>query len=192
MTGAPLPPDEVTRLLVAWRDGQPGALDRLIPLVYDELRRQARRQLRRERVGHTLQPTALVHEAFLRLAGQSQAQWQNRRQFFAVASRVMRRVLVDQARARAASKRGDGLTRVALDDAVATGASPDVDVLALDQALDRLEQLDPRQARVVELRYFGGMSAAEAADAVGLSLATVNRDWAMARAWLFRELGGER
>jgi len=192
MTGAPLPPDEVTRLLVAWRDGQPGALDRLIPLVYDELRRQARRQLRRERVGHTLQPTALVHEAFLRLAGQSQAQWQNRRQFFAVASRVMRRVLVDQARARAASKRGDGLTRVALDDAVATGASPDVDVLALDQALDRLEQLDPRQARVVELRYFGGMSAAEAAEAVGLSLATVNRDWAMARAWLFRELGGER
>ena len=162
------------------------------PLVYDELRRQARRQLRRERVGHTLQPTALVHEAFLRLAGQSQAQWQNRRQFFAVASRVMRRVLVDQARARAASKRGDGLTRVALDDAVATGASPDVDVLALDQALDRLEQLDPRQARVVELRYFGGMSAAEAAEAVGLSLATVNRDWAMARAWLFRELGGVR
>ena len=192
MTGAPLPPDEVTRLLVAWRDGQPGALDRLIPLVYDELRRQARWQLRRERFDHTLQPTALVHEAFLRLAGQSQAQWQNRRQFFAVASRVMRRVLVDQARARAASKRGDGLTRVALDDAVATGASPDVDVLALDQALDRLEQLDPRQARVVELRYFGGMSAAEAAEAVGLSLATVNRDWAMARAWLFRELGGER
>jgi RNA polymerase sigma factor (TIGR02999 family) len=191
MTGAPLPPDEVTRLLVAWRDGQPGALDRLIPLVYDELRRQARRQLRQERAGHTLQPTALVHEAFLRLVGQS-AQWQNRRHFFAVASQAMRRVLVDHARARDAAKRGDGATRVTLDDAAVEGRPAEVDVLALDEVLGRLEQLDPRQARVVELRYFGGLSAPEAAEALEVSLATVNRDWAMARAWLFRELGGRR
>ena len=191
MPGAPLP-DDLTRLLLAWRDGEPGALDRLAPLVYDELRRQARRQLHGERAGHTLQPTALVHEAFLRLVEQRRAQWQNREQFFAVASRAMRRVLVDHARARMAAKRGDGQTLVALDEARAPSASPGVDVLALDRALDRLAGLDPRQARVVELRYFGGLTAPETAAALDVSLATVNRDWAMARAWLFRELGGGR
>jgi RNA polymerase sigma factor (TIGR02999 family) len=191
MPGAPLP-DDLTRLLLAWRDGEPGALDRLAPLVYDELRRQARRQLRGERAGHTLQPTALVHEAFLRLVGQRRAQWQNREQFFAVASRAMRRVLVDHARARMAAKRGDGQTLVVLDEARVPSAPPAVDVLALDQALDRLAAIDPRQARVVELRYFGGLSAPETATALEVSLATVNRDWAMARAWLFRELGGGR
>jgi RNA polymerase sigma factor (TIGR02999 family) len=192
MTRAPKAADQVTELLVAWREGEPGALDRLLPLVYGELRRQARAQLRRERPGHTLQPTALVHEAFLRLFGQRGTQWQNRRQFFAVASQAMRRALVDHARARAAAKRGAGLTRVALSDAARAAAPLDADVLALDQALGRLEQLDPRQVRVVELRYFGGLSAEEAAEALDVSLATVNRDWAMARAWLFRELGGAR
>ena len=191
MPGAPLP-DDLTRLLLAWRDGEPGAIDRLAPLVYDELRRQARLQLRGERAGHTLQPTALVHEAFLRLVGQSRAQWQNREQFFAVASRAMRRVLVDHARARMAAKRGDGQTFVVLDEARAASAPPGVDVLALDQALDRLAAIDPRQARVVELRYFGGLTAPETAAALDVSLATVNRDWTMARAWLFRELGGGR
>jgi len=191
MPGVP-PRDDLTRMLIAWRDGDPGALDRLVPLVYDELRRQARLQLRRERAGHTLQPTALVHEAFLRLAGQRRAQWQNREQFFAVAARAMRRVLVDHARARGAAKRGDGRTLIALDEAPAPSAPPGVDVLALDRALDRLGEIDPRQARVVELRYFGGLTAPETASALDVSLATVNRDWAMARAWLFRELGGGR
>ena len=191
MPGAPLP-DDLTGLLLAWRDGEPGALDRLVPLVYDELRRQARLQLRRERAGHTLQPTALVHEAFLRLVEQSRAQWQNREQFFAVAGRAMRRVLVDHARARAAVKRGDGRTLVALDEAPEPAAAAGVDVLVLDQVLDRLAAIDPRQARVVELRYFGGFTATETATALDVSLATVNRDWAMARAWLFREIGGGR
>lgn len=186
------PPDDLTGLLIAWRDGEPGALDRLVPLVYDELRRQARLQLRGERADHTLQPTALVHEAFLRLVGQSRAQWQSREQFFAVAARAMRRVLVDHARARAAAKRGDGRTLLALDDVPEPAAAPGVDVLALDRALDRLAGIDPRQARVVELRYFGGLSAPEVAAALDVSLATVNRDWAMARAWLFRDLGGAR
>ena len=191
MPGAALP-DDLTGLLLAWRDGEAGAFDRLVPLVYDELRRQARLQLRRERAGHTLQPTALVHEAFLRLVEQSRAQWQNREQFFAVAGRAMRRVLVDHARARAAVKRGDGRTLVALDEAPEPAAAAGVDVLVLDQVLDRLAAIDPRQARVVELRYFGGFTAAETATALDVSLATVNRDWAMARAWLFREIGGGR
>jgi len=185
-------PDDLTRLLAAWSGGEKAALDRLIPLVYAELRVQARRQLSRERRNHTLQPTALVHEAFLRLAGQNRAQWQNRRQFFAVAAQTMRRVLVDHARAHAAAKRGQGKTLIALEDAPEPGRQPevDVDVLALDEALDRLAALDPRQARVVELRYFGGLSAEDTASALEVSLATVNRDWAMARAWLFRALGG--
>jgi RNA polymerase sigma factor (TIGR02999 family) len=189
MPGAP-PLDDLTRLLVAWSHGELGALDRLMPLIYGQLRQQARRQLRHERAGHTLQPTALVHEAFLRLVGQSRAQWQNREQFFAVAARAMRRVLVDHARARRAAKRGDGRTLIALDEAPDPAAPPAVDVLALDQTLDRLAAIDPRQARVVELRYFAGFSASETAAALEVSLATVNRDWAMARAWLFRELGG--
>jgi RNA polymerase sigma factor (TIGR02999 family) len=179
---------DITRLLAAWRDGEQGALDRLVPLVYQELREQARRQLGRERKDHTLQSTALVHEAFLRLAGQSRAQWQNREQFFAVAARLMRRVLVDHARARAAAKRGASPTRIALEDAPEPAVQPDVDVLALD----RLAAVDERQARVVELRYFGGLSAEEAAKLLEVSPATVARDWAMARAWLFRELSGRR
>jgi RNA polymerase sigma factor (TIGR02999 family) len=183
-------PEPLTGLLRAWSAGDRAALDALLPLVYSELRAQARRHLVRERRNHTLQPTALVHETFLRLQGQQRAQWQNRQQFFAVAARTMRRVLVDHARARFAAKRGAGQTLLALDDVPEPAAQRGVDVLALDQALERLADLDPRQARVVELRYFGGLSAEETAATLEVSLATVNRDWALARAWLFRELGG--
>ncbi len=183
-------PQELTRLLVAWSRGEKDALDRLIPLVYAELRAQARRRLSRERRNHTLQPTALVHEAFLRLAGQDRAHWQNRQQFFAVAARTMRRVLVDHARAHAALKRGAGKTLLALEQEPQAARPADLDVLELDLALDRLAAIDERQARVVELRYFGGLSAEETASTLEVSLATVKRDWAMARAWLFRALGG--
>ncbi len=183
-------PEDLTQLLLAWSRGDKAALDRLIPIVYDELRAQARRQLSHERRNHTLQPTALVHEAFVRLAGQDRARWQNRQQFFAGAAQAMRRVLVDHARARAAVKRGEGRTLLALEDAPEPAAQAEVDVIELDQALERLAVIDPRQARVVELRYFGGLTAEEAASALDVSLATVNRDWAMARAWLFRQLGG--
>jgi RNA polymerase sigma factor (TIGR02999 family) len=188
---SPESPEDVTRLLQAWSRGEKAALDRLIPLVYGELRAQARRQLSRERRNHTLQPTALVHEAFVRLAGHDRARWQNRQQFFAVAARAMRRVLVDHARGRAAIKRGEGKTLLALDDVPEPAREAGVDVLELDRALERLAEIDPRQAQVVELRYFGGLTAEETAAALDVSLATVNRDWAMARAWLFRRLGGE-
>ncbi len=181
-------PQDLTGLLIAWGEGDQGAFDRLVTLAYAELRRQARLFLRREKAGHTLQPTALVHEAFLRLAGQKRVHWQNREQFFAIAAQAMRRVLVDCARARASVKRGDGRTRVALDDEHLPSAASPVDVESLDRALDALAALDPRQARMVELRYFGGFSAAETAQALGISLATVKRDWVVARAFLFREL----
>jgi RNA polymerase sigma factor (TIGR02999 family) len=193
------PGHAVTELLVAWGGGDARALDALVPLVYAELRQQARRALRREGEGHTLQPTALVHEAWLRLAGQHHAQWEGRTQFFAVAAQVMRRVLVDHARARQADKRGGGAQHVSLGDAdrrpaagaAAEGASMDaVDVLALDDALTRLAALDPRKAKLVELRYFVGLSIPEAAEALGVSLATVGREWAVARLWLRRELAG--
>lgn len=180
---------EVTELLHAWAAGQAGASDELVPLVYAELRRQARRVLGREGSGHTLQATALVHEAWLRLDGQHDARWQSRTQFLAVAAQTMRRVLVDHARARGALKRGGGATRVTLGEAShAPAASEDVDVLALDDALARLATLDPRKARLVELRYFAGLSMPEAAAALGISLATVGREWAVARMWLRREL----
>jgi RNA polymerase sigma factor (TIGR02999 family) len=179
----------VTDLLRAWGAGEAGASEQLVPLVYAELRRQARRVLRREGEGHTLQATALVHEAWLRLDGQRDARWESRTQFLAVAAQTMRRVLVDHARARRALKRGGGGTRVtygAADQAAAT--SEDVDVLALDDALARLATMDPRKARLVELRYFAGLSMPEAAAALGVSLATVGREWAVARMWLRREL----
>ena len=190
---------EVTRLLQAWAGGDASAIDALWPLVYDDLRALARRQLARERSDHTLQRTALVNEAFIRLAGQNSAQWLNREQFLSLASRIMRRVLVDYARQRNAQRRGDGAKKVSLDDtlasleveqaqALATFADDEVDVLAIDSALTRLEQLDAPQSRIVELRYFGGLTLEETASVVGLSLATVKREWAMARAWLRREL----
>jgi len=179
----------VTDLLRAWSAGEAGASDELVALVYAELRRQARHVLGREGTGHTLQATALVHEAWLRLDGQRDARWQSRTQFLAVAAQTMRRVLVDHARARHALKRGGGGTQVTLseaDSAAATGE--DVDVLALDDALARLAIIDPRKARLVELRYFAGLSMPEAAEALGISVATVGREWAVARMWLRREL----
>jgi RNA polymerase sigma factor (TIGR02999 family) len=182
-------PHAVTDLLRAWGAGEAGASEELVPLVYAELRRQARRVLRREGDGHTLQATALVHEAWLRLDGQHDARWQSRTQFLAVAAQTMRRVLVDHARARRALKRGGGGTQVTLGEANhAAATAEDVDVLALDDALAQLATMDPRKARLVELRYFAGLSMPEAAAALGISLATVGREWAVARMWLRREL----
>jgi RNA polymerase sigma-70 factor, ECF subfamily len=184
----------MTELLRAWSAGDADASAALAPLVYRELRRQAQRALRHEADGHTLQPTALVHEAWLRIDGQHDARWESRTQFFAVAARMMRRVLVDHARTRHARKRGGGDARVALGDvdrasAAAGDASLDaVDLLALDDALARLAALDPRKARLVELRYFAGLSIPEVAEALGVSLATVGREWAVARMWLRRAL----
>jgi RNA polymerase sigma-70 factor, ECF subfamily len=180
---------DVTGLLHAWGAGDGAALDALLPAVYDELRRQARRALRRERVGHTLQPTALVHEAYLRLVDQTHAQWESRSQFLAVAAQAMRRILVDHARTRGRAKRGGGATPVTLADADAPAESASgVDALALDEALTRFAVLDPRKARLVELRFFAGLSIPEAAAALDISEATAGREWAVARAWLRREL----
>lgn len=185
---------DVTGLLRAWSEGDGAALEHLMPLVYAELHRIASAHLRRERPEHTLQATALVHEAYLKLVDQRRATWENRTQFFAVAARLMRRVLVDHARALAADKRTAGHTRVTLDVASerpASSAQPDLDLMALNDALDRLATLDERQARVVELRYFGGLALDETAVVVGASLSTVKRDWTMAKAWLHRELRGD-
>ena len=179
-------PGEVTRLLQAWNDGDAAAGERLIPLIYAELRRRAAGHLRRERPGHTLRPTDLVHETYLRLRAQNAA-WQNREQLFAVASRLMRRILVDHARMRAAAKRGGGV-RVTLSEDRAGPAAVEPDVLDVDAALEELAALDERQARLVELRFFGGLDILEAARTLGVSVATANRDWAMAKAWLFRRL----
>jgi RNA polymerase sigma factor (TIGR02999 family) len=178
---------EVTRLLVRLRAGDRSALDALLPLVYAELRKVAAGYLRNERAGHTLQPTALVHEAYLHLAGLHSIDWQNRAHFVGVAARLMRRVLVDHARARRAAKREGVLERVTLDEALAAGEA-DVDLIALDEALDRLESFDPRLCRVVELRYFGGLTNQEISEALGISTATVDRDRVAATAWLRKEL----
>jgi RNA polymerase sigma-70 factor, ECF subfamily len=193
------PEGSVTELLRAWGAGDALASDSLVRLVYSELRRQARLALRREGEGHTLQPTALVHEAWLRLGEQHDARWESRSQFFAIAAQTMRRVLLDHARARRALKRGGGGVQITLggaDDArearrgpAAEGAPLDaVDVIALDDALARLAALDPQKARLVDLRYFAGLSIPEAAEVLGVSTATVGREWAVARMWLRREL----
>jgi RNA polymerase sigma factor (TIGR02999 family) len=182
---------DLTDLLVAWSAGDETARSRLIDAVYYELRGLARAHLRRERADHSLAPTALVHEAYLKLINQRQVRWQNRAHFFAIAAQVMRRILVDHARTRGAAKR-DGGERVPLQDVQSVMDPLDVDVLDLDAALDKLSSLDPRQSELVELRFFGGLTVDEAAAVMGLAPATVDRDWALARAWLFRELGGER
>jgi RNA polymerase sigma factor (TIGR02999 family) len=192
-------PGEVTRLLQSWADGDAAALESLWPLVYDDVRRLARRQMSRERADHTLQGTALVNEAFIRLSGQRVLEWQNREQFLSLAAQIMRRVLVDHARQRGAQRRGDAAKRVSLHDtqaafevdaaqALDTLNDERVDVLAIDSALSKLQQIDAPQGRIVELRYFGGLTLEETARVVGISLASVKREWAMARAWLRREL----
>src|SRR4029077_435112 len=181
--------NDVTGMLVAWGQGDQAADSRLIAVVYEDLRRVARRRLRGERADHSLAPTALVHEAYLRLVDLRRVRWQNRAQFFAIAARVMRQILVDHARAHAAAKRGGPGWKVPLADAVGATAPPEVDLLDLDAALGKLAAIDARLGELVVLRFFGGLTVEEAADALGLSPATVKRDWNRARAWLFRELG---
>ena len=182
---------EVTRLLEEWRDGDEGAVDRLLPLVYDELHKLSARYLRREREGHTLQPTALVHEAYLRMVGKDHPQWRGRLHFFAVAAQQMRRVLVDHARAHGAAKRGGDVQRVTLDESLAYSRGQAGELLALDEALGALAEIDERKARVIELRYFAGLTLDEAAEVLGVSSATVNNESRFARAWLHRYLRGE-
>lgn len=182
----------VTRLLREWGAGDPGAPDLLMPLVYDRLRQLARRHLARERAGHTLQPTALVHETYLRLAGHHRIHWQDRGHFLALAATTMRRVLVSHARARLAEKRGGGGSAASLEDVREPAAERAEELVALDDALGALAGLDDRQARVVELRYFGGLTVEETAAVLGVSPATVKLDWSLARAWLRRELAGGR
>jgi RNA polymerase sigma factor (TIGR02999 family) len=184
-------PTPVTELLVRWRAGDRAALEALMPLVYDELRRLADHYLRRERSDHTLQSTALVHEAYLRLAGKNAPQWQNRAHFFGIAAHLMRQILVEHARSRATAKRGANAPRLALDVASALPRQTDVDVVALDRALQELSELDAQQGRIVELRFFAGLTIEDTSEVLGISPATVKRDWTTARAWLYRAMTGE-
>jgi RNA polymerase sigma factor (TIGR02999 family) len=181
-------PRNITQLLDAWGSGDKAALDALMPVVYDELRRQASRYLRRERPGHTLQTTALINEAYLRLADQKQTRWQNRAQFFGIAAQLMRRILVDHARTKHRAKRGGSDVRVSLTDVSAATSAPAVDLIELDEALNRLAEIDAQQARIVELRFFSGLNVEETAVALNISPATVKRDWSVAKAWLHREI----
>ena len=184
-------PHDVTVLLGQWSRGNRDALNELLPQVYAELRRIADRQFRKERADHTLQPTALVNEAYLRLVDQRQVDWQNRAHFFGVAAQVMRRILVDHARRHGASKRGDGVRCVSIDEAKEVAAANEIPVLALDHALDRLDKIDSELAKIVELRAFGGLTIEEAAHVLSVSPSTAKRDWRTAKAWLNRELGSE-
>jgi RNA polymerase sigma factor (TIGR02999 family) len=179
---------EISQLLADWRNREPGARDRLVALVYDKLRRLARHHLSRERRDHTLQATALVNEVYLRLAGLERMQWRDRAHFFAMAATLMRRVLVDHARDRARDKRGGGLSVTSLDGHDAAGPGSSIDVVALDDALARLARIDGRQASIVELRFFGGLTVEETAAVLDISPATVKREWASARAWLYHEI----
>jgi RNA polymerase sigma factor (TIGR02999 family) len=180
--------DSPTDLLLAWGRGEAGAFNRLVPLVHDELRRLARQYMRRERPDHTLQATALVNEVYLRMIAVSRVEWQNRAHFFAIAARVMRQILVDFARSRGASQRGGAGRQVALDEALIPSSVRNPDLVALDEALKRLELVHPRKSQVVELRFFGGMKLEEAATVLGVSRDTVKRDWRFAKLWLLREL----
>jgi RNA polymerase sigma factor (TIGR02999 family) len=184
----PEDPQEVTHLLIDWSNGDQNAFEKLVPLVYGELRRLAARHLARERSDHTLQSTAVVHEAYLRLIDQKRVQWKNRAQFFGVASQMIRRILVDHARSHQAAKRGSGAIKLSLDEAVSVPGGKDLDLVALDDALKSLAEMDEHQARIVELRFFGGLSIEETAEVLGISPATVKRDWAVSKAWLYREL----
>jgi RNA polymerase sigma factor (TIGR02999 family) len=182
------PPSQVTLLLQEWRGGDQEAFDALLPLVYKELRRLAHFQLRNERPDHTLQSAALVHEAYLRLIGLNSPEWESRSHFFAIAAQLMRQILVDYARRHAAKKRGGSLCKLSLEDATMGSRGKDVDVLALDDALKSLAKIDARQSRVVELRFFAGLSLAEISEVLEIAPATVQRDWTAARAWLHREI----
>jgi RNA polymerase sigma factor (TIGR02999 family) len=181
----------ITHLLKEWSEGDQQALEKLTPLVYDQLRQQAARFLRKERPGHSLQATALINEAFLRIIDAKDVHWQNRAHFFAIAANLMRRILVDHARRRDAEKRGGPQMRLTLDETLAVASNSDVDLLAIDEALNNLAAIDEQQARVVELRFFSGLSVDETAAALGVSPKTVKRDWSVARAWLRREIGGK-
>ena len=186
-TDAAPEPERIAQLLVEWANREPAAREQLVPIVYEELRRLAHHYMRGERVGHTLQTTALVNEVYLRLAGIDAIQWRDRAHFFAMAATLMRRVLVDYARQRGRGKRGAGVSVVALDENAAA-PQPSIDVVALDEALERLSSADPQQGRIVELRFFAGLSVEETAGALGISPATVKRDWATAKLWLYNEL----
>jgi RNA polymerase sigma-70 factor, ECF subfamily len=182
------PPDDVTQMLIDWSKGDKAALDKLIPVIYQELRGLARHYMSRERPGHTLQTTALVNEAYLRLIGQKHVMWQNRAHFFGVAAQMMRRVLVDHARTINSDKRGGGATKVSLEDCALFSEERAEEVLTLHEALTSLEALDPRKSRIVELRYFGGLTVEEMAEILGTSPVTVMRDWRAAKAWLYRTI----
>ena len=181
-------PKEVTQLLIAWSNGEEEALEKLVPLIYDELRRIARRYMKREPAGHTLQTTALVNEAYLRLIEQKGMKWQNRAHFFAISAQLMRRILVSMARARHANKRGGEARQVSLDEALVISEERAAELVALDEAMNELAALDPRRSRVVELRYFGGLSVEETAEVLNISPETVMRDWKRAKAWLYTVL----
>ena len=183
------PNEDITEFLIDWNNGDQAALEKLMPLVYNELRRLASNYLRRERASHTLQPTALVNEAYLKLVDQKNAKWQNRAQFFGISAQLMRRILVDHARQHQAAKRGgSNQQRLSITSAQQFAKQPAVDLLALNEALDELATMDPQQGRIVELKFFGGLSIDETAEVLGVSHATVERDWKMARAWLRRQL----
>ena len=184
----PYPKQNVTDLLNAWGAGDQGAFDVLVPVVYDELRRQASRYLRHENPGHTLQTTDLIHEAYLRLVDQRNPHWQNRAQFFGIAAQLMRRILVDHARARHRAKRGGQNIRIVLDEEVAGDRSNDVELIEIDEALNRLAEIDIQQSKIVELRFFSGLNVEETAQVLGISPRTVKRGWRFAKAWLRREL----
>jgi RNA polymerase sigma-70 factor (ECF subfamily) len=183
---------EVTQLLLAWSEGDKQAFDRLVPLVYDELRRLARNYMRKERAGQTLQTTALIYEAYVRLIDANRVEWQNRAHFFGVAARLMRQILVGFARERGSQKRGGGARRVSLDEAMIIDEGRDEDLVALDEALDALGQFDARKAQVVEMRYFGGLTEEEIAETLNVSPETVRRDWRLARSWLRQRLSGKQ
>ena len=185
-------PPEVTRLLVAWSNGDRAARDELMPLVYEELRRLAHRYMGRERPDHTLQTSALVNEAYLRLIDQKDVKWQNRAHFFAIAAQMMRRILVDYARKRSFAKRGGDLRSVPFEEAVIVSPRRAAEVVALDDALTNLAELDPRKSQIIELRFFGGLSIEETAEVLGVSPGTVMRDWTFAKAWLRREISGAK